>query len=33
MKKHARVINYEKIKELFSLEKKLNQLKDEVDLN
>lgn len=32
MRRQARVINYEKIQELFSLEKKLHQLKGELDL-
>jgi predicted RNA-binding protein len=32
MKKHAKVINYEKIKEWFSIEKKLQKLKNEIDL-
>ena len=32
IRNRARVINYEKIQELFSVEKKLRQLKDELDL-
>jgi predicted RNA-binding protein len=32
MRKQAKIINYEKIQELFLLEKKLHELKDELDL-
>jgi hypothetical protein len=32
MRRQARVINFEKIRELFSLEERLHKLKDELDL-
>jgi hypothetical protein len=33
MKNYAKIINYEKIRELYSIEKKRNQLKEELELD